>query len=555
MSYGKYLWCAIFHLPFKWQIGHNRIKENKGGLMGMDENDFFREATKRICGTLDIDQALWQLLLYIRDFMPAEAMFLNVYDLEPGVMETIAMADYKGGQKTSIKTTLPFASRSALSMKESLISQTEIEPYFRITEHIRDSIIFKPLSEVIGMPDAPAILIQRRLKGQSIGSLIVTNHSGLKYSEENARLLGLLNDPSAIAISNYMRLREVLRLKDLLTEDNQFLHEELRGQIGEEVAGADFGLKGVMDLVRSVAPSSTPVLLLGETGVGKEVIANVVHKWSLRKEGPLVKVNCGAIPEGLIDSELFGHEKGAFTGAHAMKRGRFERAHGGTIFLDEIGDLPIEAQSRLLRVLQEKEIERVGGTKPIKVDVRVVAATNRNLEDMLASREFRQDLYFRLRVFPIVIPPLRDRLFDIPALVEHFIRKNEIELKLRYHPTLARGAMERLMNYHWPGNVRELQNVLERALILSKEQPLTFEDLMVDIRSSIPSSSVPDNLGDCSISLNSVISSHISRTLQMTDGRVGGEKGAVRLLEINPSTLRKKMRKLGIPFGRKAKKN
>ncbi len=520
----------------------------------MDENTFFHEATKRICGTLDIGQALWQLLLYVRDFVPVEVMFITVYDSGLGIVETIAMADYEGGQETSIKTTLPFASRSALSMEESLKPQTGVEPFFKITERMRDSIIFKPFSEVIGMPDAPALLIQRRMEGHSIGNLVVTNRSGVKYSEENARLLALLNDPSAIAISNYLMLREVLRLKNLLAEDNQFLREELRGQIGEEIAGADFGLKGVMDLVRSVAPSSTPVLLLGETGVGKEVIANVVHKWSLRKEGPLIKVNCGAIPEGLIDSELFGHEKGAFTGAHAMKRGRFERAHEGTIFLDEIGDLPLEAQSRLLRVLQEKEIERVGGTEPIKVDVRVVAATNRNLEDMLASGKFRQDLYFRIRVFPIVIPPLRDRLFDIPALVEHFIKKNEIELKLSHHPTLAPGAIERLMNYNWPGNVRELQNVIERALILSKEQPLTFEDVKVDIRSSIPITNMPDNSDGDSISLNSVISSHISRTLQMTNGRVGGEKGAARLLEINPSTLRKKMRKLGIPFGRKAKR-
>ena len=244
--------------------------------------------------------------------------------------------------------------------------------------------------------------------------------------------MSLLNEPFAIAFSNTLKHQEVLRLKDLLADDNRYLHRELLHLSGEEIVGADFGLKRVIEMVRQVAPLNSPVLLLGETGVGKDVIANAIHYSSPRKDGPLVKVNCGAIPETLLDSELFGHEKGAFTGAISQKRGRFERANQGTIFLDEIGELPSPAQVRMLRVLQYKEIERVGGTNPIPVDIRLIAATNRNLEEMVKTKQFREDLWFRLNVFPIHIPPLRERKEDIPALVRHFVKRKSRELKLAY---------------------------------------------------------------------------------------------------------------------------
>lgn len=231
-----------------------------------------------------------------------------------------------------------------------------------------------------------------------------------------------------------------------------------------------------------------------------------------------------------------------------QKRGRFERAHRGTIFLDEIGELPLGAQVRLLRVLQEKEIERVGGTEPIQTDIRVIAATNRSLEAMLAEGTFREDLYFRLRVFPIVIPPLRERLADIPVLVQHFMQKKAREMGLAQIPALDASAVEQLMQYRWPGNVRELQNVVERALILSRGEPLTFADLGVSPRKVEPAASPAG--GDDPLILAHVVSRHIVRVLAMAKGRVAGEQGAARLLGLNPSTLRKKMRKLGIPFGR-----
>ncbi|MCD4775709.1 MAG: sigma-54 dependent transcriptional regulator, partial [Candidatus Aegiribacteria sp.] len=310
---------------------------------------------------------------------------------------------------------------------------------------------------------------------------------------------------------------------------------------------ANFGLKDAMDRIRQVAALDSPVLLLGETGVGKDVIANAIHYSSTRRDGPFINVNCGAIPETLIDSELFGHEKGAFTGALSQKRGRFERADKGTILLDEIGELPPLAQVRLLRVLQDKEIERVGGTKIIPLNIRIIAATNRNLEEMVKTNQFREDLWFRINVFPIWIPPLRERKTDIPALLQHFISLKVKDLKLPAIPKLSPGAIAPLMEYHWPGNVRELQNVVERALILNPNGPLTFKHLNLQQQqknSNLPELTIePDNLDE-------MISRHIRRALSRVNGKIHGPGGAAELLGINPSTLRNRMDKLGIDYGR-----
>jgi transcriptional regulator with PAS, ATPase and Fis domain len=302
--------------------------------------------------------------------------------------------------------------------------------------------------------------------------------------------------------------------------------------------------------VQQVAALDSPVLLLGETGVGKDVIANAIHYSSARSDGPFVSVNCGAIPDTLIDSELFGHEKGAFTGALSQKRGRFERANTGTIFLDEIGELPLQAQVRLLKVLQSKEIERVGGVKIIPLDIRIIAATNRNLEDMVKNHQFREDLWFRLNVFPIWIPPLRARRSDIPALLQYFISLKSRELKLPAVPTVSPGTTDALMNYHWPGNVRELQNVVERALILNPSGPLIFNHL--DLRSPNKAVDIREKSGETN-DLDEVISRHIRRVLSETKGKVDGSNGAAAILGINPSTLRNRMKKLGIDYGRKSK--
>ena len=278
----------------------------------------------------------------------------------------------------------------------------------------------------------------------------------------------------------------------------------------------------------------------------KELVARAIHNASTRKERPLIKVDCASLPTNLIESELFGHEKGAFTGAISQKRGRFERAHQGSIFLDEIGELPLPAQVRLLRVLQSREIERVGGVKTIPLNIRIIAATNRNLEEMVKIKMFREDLWFRLNVFPLLIPPLRLRIEDIPALAQHFIERKTRELKLKKTPDLATGAIDTLMAYAWPGNVRELENVIERAMILHRGNPLRFDDLgLSPIEPVNATASAPK---DETLELDALVKRHIQRVIKLTGGKIHGPGGAGELLAVNPNTLRYKMRKLGIKF-------
>ena len=412
----------------------------------------------------------------------------------------------------------------------------------------------RELSAALGLPNLTGIGIPLDIKGEQLGGVGVLSKSGQPFTNNHLALLELLHDPFAIALSNYLRHKEVLRLKDLLADDNQYLQSELHRLSGNEIVGEKFGLKDVMRLVNAVAPMESAVLLLGETGVGKEVIANAIHYSSPRRNGPLIKVNCGAIPEGLIDSELFGHEKGAFTGATTMMRGRFERAEGGTIFLDEIGELPLAAQVRLLRVLQEKVIERVGGSKPVPINVRVIAATHRDLHSMVQRGEFREDLWYRINVVPIRIPPLRERKADIPALVYHFIERKCREMNLRRQPVLSEGILERLQLYDWPGNVRELENAIERELILSQAQEkkgtLRFEEIGASqIKEQVASQGTASTHAIQDLDLNAVMRAHITHVLSLTNGRIQGPRGAAVLLGIQPNTLRHRMRKLGIPYG------
>ena len=511
-------------------------------LEKIDEKEFFRQFTLRICCSLEIEKALWQCFLYVRDLFPAEELILTVYDPSTTLVEVVATADKDGGRIRSLKTPVPPSARQQM---EDLSRY----PPVRIIDDMQQDDIAGPIAVARGLEPSALMLSRLVIEKALVGWLAVRTSKGQIYTQEHAMLWGMVNEPSAIALTNSQRFREVLTLKDSLIDENRYLQEELRRTTGEEIVGADFGLKEVMHRARLVAPLTSPVLLLGETGAGKEVIASAIHNMSKRMEGPFIKVNCGAIPESLIDSELFGHEKGAFTGATAQKRGRFERAAGGTIFLDEIGELPLQAQTRMLRVLQDKEIERVGGTETLKVDIRIIAATHRDLEKLVAEGHFRGDLYFRLQVFPIVIPPVRDRKADIPVLVQHFMVKKAKEMGFHRIPTLAPGAMERLIAYHWPGNVREIENAIEHALILSHGKPLRFEDILAQPANG--NQAIQANKGE-TLKLNDVSSEHIRRVLNLVHGRVEGKGGAAELLAMNPGTLRHRMRKLGIPFGRKA---
>jgi len=517
--------------------------------MQVDEKQFFREATLRICGSLDVETFLWESFMYIRDFIPSDHVVLTHYDVDRGEHIALARASAAGSSLLNIAIAMPSDVRHFMERRDRqtlVIDRAETHPTARPW-----------LSQGLLNRDSSLLVLRLIVGGDIVGAVIFIAQGSGKFSQKHADLLTILREPFAIALSNGIRYQELLRLKDLLVEDNRFLRTELRQAIGEEIIGADFGLRGVMELVLQVAPLSSPVLLVGETGTGKEVVASAIHKLSPRKDGPFVTVNCGAIPESLMDSELFGHEGGAFTGALSQKRGRFERANKGTIFLDEVGELQPEAQVRLLRVLQEKEIERVGGTEPIKVDIRIIAATHRDLEAMISDGKFREDLYFRLKVFPIPIPPLRERMGDIPSLVQYFLQKKSREIGLKDIPSVAPDGLERLIAYPWPGNVRELENAVERALILSKGNPLAFHDISVPLKSEphvgFRGASEPYSELQCehSLALDTVVSGHIRRVLDMAGGKVGGKGGAAQMLHINPSTLRKKMKKLGVPFGRK----
>jgi PAS domain S-box-containing protein len=329
-----------------------------------------------------------------------------------------------------------------------------------------------------------------------------------------------------------------------LQQQNLYLQEEIKAVHNfEEIIGQSRALTAVLDKIAQVAPTDASVLIQGETGTGKELIARAIHSMSKRKDRPLIKVNCAALPTGLVESELFGHEKGAFTGALARRLGRFELAQGGTLFLDEVGEIPLDAQAKLLRVLQEREFERVGGSAAIKVDVRVIAATNRDLLCAVRDRTFREDLYYRLSVFPVALPSLRQRTEDIPLLAHFFLNKFMAQIGKRLQG-ISRPTMECLLAYPWPGNVRELENVIERAVILCTGDTL---EVGPDILAIVPSAAAPSSVaGGGPLDLESIERNHILAVLEQTSWVIEGSRGAAALLGLHPNTLRSRMKKMGI---------
>ena len=518
----------------------------------MDENAFYRQATLRICGHLEIEEALVSSLNFLRQEMPVDRMLLQFFDHDLNAIRTVAIATPEKGMTVDLLMPVTSETRQDIRRFEREYRQQSPNTAWLIQDDPHRQLMFHEQLRIHGIKATSLIVFPLRLWQEVVGGggLLLVTEGDRKFTQQHADLLSLLREPFAIAMSNALRFLEVIQLKNLLADDNRYLHGELHRLSGDEVIGANFGLRDVMNKVEQVAALNSPVLLLGETGVGKDVVANTIHYSSSRSNGPFVSVNCGAIPDTLIDSELFGHEKGAFTGALSQKRGRFERADKGTIFLDEIGDLPLLAQVRLLKVLQSKEIERVGGVKTIPLDIRIIAATNRNLEEMVELQQFREDLWFRLNVFPIWIPPLRERTVDIPALLQHFITTKARELNFPAIPTLSPGAIESLMEYHWPGNVRELENIVERAMIVNPTGPLTFDHLNLGQTKKTVAQQEQDEATD---NLDEIISRHIRRTLSKTQDKVSGPDGAATLLGINPSTLRNRMKKLGIAYGRTSK--
>jgi formate hydrogenlyase transcriptional activator len=386
-------------------------------------------------------------------------------------------------------------------------------------------------------------------KGRAFGTLNLASRRSDAFSENDADLLNRVAAQVAIAVENALAFKEIDSLKDKLAVEKLYLEEEIRNELNfEEIVGESPAIKRALAQVELAAPANTTVLVLGETGTGKELIARAIHNLSPRRERTFVKVNCAAIPSGLLESELFGHERGAFTGAVSQKVGRFELADRGTIFLDEVGDIPLELQPKLLRVLQEQEFERLGATRTIRVDVRVVAATNADLSRLVAERTFRSDLYYRLNVFPIQIPALRDRREDIPLLVRYFVQKfsRRMNKTVLYVPA---DAMDALVSYAWPGNIRELENLVERAVLLSpaKDLRVPLSELRNPQVVSGPEEAPEPVLRAAPIStLEDAERQHILRALRQTEWRIAGPRGAAQILGMKRTTLQARMRKLGI---------
>ncbi len=407
-----------------------------------------------------------------------------------------------------------------------------------LTAELRDPPSFAEHPALLKMGLRSALSVPLPFKGKVLGTLNVGSRAPGRYGEAEVSLLASIAEQVALAIENLLAYEQIAALKARLEEENLYLQEEARSEAAlGEVIGESPAILGVLANVRKVAATDSTVLVTGETGTGKELIVGAIHAGSRRKDKLLVKVNCAALPAGVIESELFGHEKGAFTGALARKAGRFELANGGTLFLDEVGDLPLELQAKLLRVLQDGQFEPVGGTRTLKVDVRLIAATNRDLARAVSEDRFRADLFYRLNVFPIVLPPLRERKQDIPRLARHFAMLYASRMG-KSVGSLSADVLERLAAYDWPGNVRELQNIVERTVILSPEGRFELVEL-----AAAPAGGSPKGQAR---SLEDVERRHIVAVLEEAGWRVSGDRGAARILGLKRTTLEARMKKLGI---------
>jgi len=511
------------------------------------------DLTNRITSNLEFRELLRAIAANIRDVMQADAAGVAFFDeaSDKSRIYVIDFPDAKGFVKDEMVVTPGSAFKRAWGSSKPVIVTTN-DPE-ELGPEIYDLVVAEGLDAHCLIP-----LVSR---GRPVAVLVIARKRQTLFSTEDVDFLSRASGQIAIAIENALAYREISELKDKLAQEKLYLEEEIRSEMGfERIIGHSAALKHVLQLVETVASSDSTVLLLGETGTGKELIARAIHDHSRRKIRTLVKLNCAAIPTGLLESELFGHEKGAFTGAITQKIGRLELADQGTLFLDEVGDIPIEIQPKLLRALQEREFERLGSTHTRKVNVRLVAATNRDLEQMVANKEFRSDLYYRLNVFPIRIPPLRERTEDVPLLVSYFVQKfaNQMQKKIESVPS---AVMKGRAAWEWPGNIRELENFIERAVILTRgkslEAPLAelrktdagkttdgaFADKKRMVRKS--SGSRPD--------INAAVGEYekkqrdeIIEALTASKGRVGGADGAAIRLGINRTTLLYRMRKLGI---------
>jgi len=501
--------------------------------------------TCQITSNLELREVLRAVSANIRDVVHCDLAVISLLDRESGNLRVYA---------------LDFPHSKGFVKEGLLIIPREDDPGKRALETLRPVIVgatdrdtFPP--EVHEMAVGEGIkshcVIPLVTRGRAVGVLTLGRTTEGSYTPEDVEFLSQAAGQIAIAVENALAYREIRELKEQLAKEKLYLEDEIRSEMNfDQIIGKSTSLRKVLKRVEVVAPTDSTVLICGETGTGKELIARAIHDLSPRRANAFVKLNCAAIPTGLLESELFGHEKGAFTGAIAQRIGRFEVANGGTIFLDEIGEIPLELQTKLLRVLQEREFERLGSSRTLQTDARLIAATNRNLEAMVSEQKFRSDLYFRINVFPLQIPPLRERADDIPLLVRHFTQQFSRHMR-RTIGTIPSATMDALCRYHWPGNIRELQNVIERGVILSMgpELDLDVADLQplkashVEERSAPPDSAARRGLR---ATLDETERQQILNALAQCNWVVAGPRGAAALLGMKRSTLHLRMRKLGI---------
>ncbi|HEV2177381.1 MAG TPA: PAS domain S-box protein [Terriglobia bacterium] len=498
------------------------------------EEALLLQVTNTLIASVDIRRLFAAISAGIHQVIAHDYANLALYDHAAGKLRLHVLDGPSGKEETVQGTPIPlegWPAGEAFTTREPLLIN-------RSQEMERFSPEFIKRWAQLGLKSGCWLPLLNR--GRSLGTLVVASRRESAFSASDVHVLSHVANQVALAVDNAEAFRQVAELRAKLAEEKAYLEEELRTEYNfEEIIGESSALKRTLKQVETVAPTDATVLILGETGTGKELIARAIHHLSGRRERTFVKLNCAAIPSGLLESELFGHEKGAFTGAISQKIGRLELAHQGTLFLDEVGDIPLELQPKLLRALQEKEFERLGSTRTIPVDVRLIAATNRDLTQMVKDRQFRSDLYYRLRVFPVQVSALRERAGDIPVLVHHFVQKHARRMNKRIE-TIPPEAMQAFKRWHWPGNVRELENLIERAVILSPGQTLRVP-LSELIGTQGPETPFPELS-----TLEAAEREHILRALRETQGVIAGPKGAAARLGLKRTTLNAKMRKLGI---------
>ncbi|CAE6710639.1 sigma 54-interacting transcriptional regulator [Nitrospira defluvii] len=488
--------------------------------------------TNTIASTLDLREVFKAVSLCLREMVPQEYASLILCDGKNGRVRLHAL-DFPDNEGALTEGAMSDVAGSlaglALERRRPAIANTL--PDLKAFSHaVPQLLVMKGFQSMCSLP----LLSRDRV----IGCLNLASHQEQAFSEQDVEFLSQVAGQIALAVDNALAYQEIHTLKDRLTEEKLYLEEEIRVEHGfDDIIGESRALKQVLGQVEIVAPTDATVLILGETGTGKELIARAIHRLSGRHARTFVKLNCAAIPTGLLESELFGHERGAFTGAIAQKVGRFELAHGGTIFLDEVGEIPLELQSKLLRVLQEQEFERLGSTRTIRVDIRLVAATNRDLAKLAEEGRFRNDLYYRLNVFPLTLPPLRERREDIPMLVRYFAQHYAARMKKSIE-SIPAPTLEALSRYHWPGNIRELENLVERAVILTQGTQLHVP--LQELRLVEPERAA------ASPTLHDAERQQILRVLRETKWTIGGPDGAAARLGLKRTTLTSKLKKLGL---------